>query len=116
MNNLKNRVQLIGNLGNDPEVKSLSSGKKVAKFSLATTEHYKNGDGKKVSDTQWHQVVAWDGLANIAEQYLKKGNQIALEGKLIYRSYDGQDGQKRYVTEIVANELLMLKAGNAVES
>lgn len=108
MNNLKNKVQLIGNLGNNPEVINLESGKKLAKFSIATNETYKNVKGEQIKDTQWHNVVAWGKTAEIIEKYLQKGNEVAVEGKLINRSFDDKDGNKRYVTEILANELLML--------
>lgn len=108
MNNLKNKVQLIGNLGNNPEVINLESGKKLAKFSIATNETYKNAKGEQIKDTQWHNVVAWGKTAEIIEKYLQKGNEVAVEGKLINRSFDDKDGNKRYVTEILANELLML--------
>jgi single-strand DNA-binding protein len=110
MNTLKNRVQLIGNLGQDPESKTLESGKKVAKFTLATNDSFKNGDGEKVSETTWHNVVAWNGLADIAGNYLKKGGQVAVEGKIVYRSYEDKNGVTKYITEIVANELLLLKS------
>ncbi len=108
MNQLKNRVQLIGHLGKDPQVRQLEQDKKVAQFSLATSESYKNAQGEQVTDTQWHQVVCWGRLAELAEQYLQKGKQIALEGKLSYRSYEDKQGVKRFVTEVVASELLML--------
>ena len=112
MKNLRNKVQLIGNLGKDPEVKQLDSGKTLAKLSLATSENYKNADGEKVTDTQWHNLVAWGKTAQIAEQYLKKGNRIAVEGKLINRSYEDKEGVKRYVTEVLVNEILMLGSKN----
>ncbi|MGB0886492.1 MAG: single-stranded DNA-binding protein [Vicingaceae bacterium] len=108
MNNLKNRVQLIGNLGMSPEIKNLESGKKLAKFSIATNESYRNAKGDKIEDTQWHNVVAWGKTAEIIEKYLQKGSEVALEGKLTSRSYDDKDGNKRYVTEIIASEILML--------
>ncbi|CAM1356525.1 single-stranded DNA-binding protein [Tenacibaculum halocynthiae] len=108
MNALKNRVQLIGNLGNDPEIITLESGKKLAKFSIATNETYKNSSGEKVSDTQWHNIVAWNKTAEIIEKYLEKGNEVVIEGKLTSRSFDDKEGNKRYVTEVVCNELLML--------
>ena len=108
MNALRNKVQLIGNLGNNPEIITLESGKKLAKFSIATNESYKNAKGEKVTDTQWHNVVAWNRTAEIIEKYLVKGNEVAIEGKLTSRSYDDKDGNKRYVTEVVINELLML--------
>jgi len=108
MNALRNKVQLIGNLGNDPEVINLEGGSKLAKFSMATNESYKNAKGEKVTDTQWHNVVAWGKTAEIVENYLKKGNEVAVEGKLINRSYETKEGDKRYVTEIKCHELLML--------
>jgi len=108
MNTLRNKVQLIGNLGNDPEIINLESGKTLAKFSIATNESYKNGDGEKVTDTQWHNVVAWGKTAEIVEKYLNKGKEVAIEGKLTSRSYETKEGEKRYTTEIVCNELLML--------
>jgi single-strand DNA-binding protein len=108
MNNLKNKVQLIGNLGMNPEIKNLDSGKKLAKFSIATNESYKNAKGEKIEDTQWHNLVAWGKTAEIIEKYVKKGNEIAIEGKLVNRNYDDKDGNKRYVTEVLVNEVLML--------
>ncbi len=112
MNTLRNKVQLIGNLGNNPEIINLDGGKKLAKLSIATNESYKNNKGETVKDTQWHNVIAWGKTADIIEKYLQKGNEIAIEGKLINRNYDDKDGNKRYVTEIVVNELLMLGGKN----
>ncbi|MBI4931117.1 MAG: single-stranded DNA-binding protein [Bacteroidetes bacterium] len=111
MNTLRNKVQLIGNLGQNPEVKELNGGKKVAKFSLATNETYRNKAGEKVTDTQWHNLVAWGKTAEIIEKYLKKGSEIAVEGKLLNRNYTDKEGVKRYVTEIQVSELLMLGGG-----
>ncbi len=108
MSTLRNKVQLIGNLGSAPEIITLESGKKLAKFSLATNESYKNAQGEKVTETQWHNLVAWNNTAEIVEKYLEKGKEIAIEGKLTSRSYDDKDGNKRYVTEIIVNELLLL--------
>jgi len=108
MNNLRNRVQLIGNLGMKPEIKTLESGKKLAKFSIATNETYKNAKGEKITDTQWHNVIAWNKTAEIAEMFLDKGKEVAIEGKLTTRSWDDEQGNKRYITEIVCSELLML--------
>ncbi|WP_440120159.1 single-stranded DNA-binding protein [Tenacibaculum sp. Ill] len=108
MNALKNRVQLIGNLGNTPEIITLESGKKLAKFSIATNETYKNAQGEKVTDTQWHNVVAWNKTAEIIEKYLEKGKEVMIEGKLTSRSFDDNEGNKRYITEVICNELLML--------
>ena len=107
---LKNKVQLIGNLGGKPEVKNLESGKKVAVFSLATSESYRNASGDKVTETQWHRLVAWGKIADIAEKYLDKGKEIAIEGKLINRSYTDKEGNKKYITEVQVSELLMLGA------
>ena len=107
MNSLKNSVQLIGRLGNDPEVRNFESGKKMASFSLATNETYYNNKGEKVTDTQWHNIVVWGKKADVVESYLTKGSEIAMEGKLINRSYE-KDGEKKYITEVSLNELLML--------
>ncbi|MFY0628965.1 MAG: single-stranded DNA-binding protein [Flavobacteriaceae bacterium] len=108
MNALRNRVQLIGNLGTEPEIITLDSGKKLAKFSIATNETYKNAEGEKVTDTQWHNVVAWNKTAEIIEKYVQKGNEIVVDGKLTSRSYETKEGEKKYITEVVCNELLML--------
>ena len=105
---LKNKVQLIGNLGSKPEVKNTESGKKLAQFSIATNESYRNAKGEKITETQWHRVVAWGKLAEIAEKYLDKGKEVAIEGKLVNRNYNGKDGGKKYITEIQLSELLML--------
>jgi len=105
---LKNKVQLIGNLGNAPEVKTLESGKKMARFSVATNEIYRNANGEKVTETQWHNLIAWGKVAEIVEKYLIKGKEVAIEGKLINRSYNDKEGNKKYITEIQVNELLML--------
>ena len=91
MNTLRNKVQLIGNLGNDPEIITLESGKKLAKFSIATNESYKNAMGEKVTDTQWHNIIAWNKTAEIIEKYVTKGNEIAIEGKLTSRSYENKE-------------------------
>ncbi len=108
MSTLRNKVQLIGNLGNDPEIVNLDSGRKLAKFSIATNESYKNNKGERVTDTQWHNVVAWGKTAEVVENFVTKGKEIAIEGKLTSRSYETKEGEKRYVIEIVCNELLML--------
>lgn len=110
MNNLRNRVQLIGNLGMDPEVKKINDGKTMTRMSLATSETYKNAKGEKIKDTQWHNLVAWGNTALIAEKYLQKGKEIAVEGKLIHRSYEDKTGNTKYITEIVVNEILMLNS------
>lgn len=108
MNAIRNKVQLIGHLGQLPEVKILAEGKKVAHLSVATNENYKNAKGEKVTETQWHTVIAWGRLADIAEKFLVKGTEVAIEGKLINRNYTDKQGVKRYVTEVMANELLIL--------
>ncbi|QBA63154.1 single-stranded DNA-binding protein [Muriicola soli] len=108
MNALKNKVQLIGNLGQDPEIVNLDGGSKLAKFSIATNETYKSSNGEKVTDTQWHNIVVWGKLAEVVEKFLSKGSEVAVEGKLIHRSYETKEGEKRYVSEIKCNELLML--------
>ena len=108
MNTLRNKVQLIGNLGNDPEIITLDSGKKLAKFSLATNEHYKDADGQKQTKTDWHNLVAWNKTAEIIENYVTKAKEIAVEGKLTSRSYETKEGEKRYITEVVVSEVLML--------
>jgi len=112
MYNLKNNVQLIGNLGNAPEIKSFDSGKKVANMSLATNETYKNAKGEKVEETQWHKLVAWGKIAEIAEKYTTKGSEVAISGKLVYKSYEDKNGDKRISTEIQVNELLLLGKNN----
>ncbi len=108
MSTLRNKVQLIGNLGNDPEIINLDGGKKLAKFSIATNETYKNQKGEKITDTQWHNIVAWGKTAEIIENYVTKGKEVAIEGKLTSRSYDDKEGNKKYITEVVCNELVML--------
>ena len=114
MNALRNSVRLIGNLGDNPKVRKLDSGRKVASFSIATSEVYYDQNGKKVSETTWHRLVAWGKQAEVAEDYLKKGSQIAVEGKLTNRSYDNSKGEKQYITEVVVNSLLMLdRKGNS---
>jgi single-strand DNA-binding protein len=108
MANLRNSVQLIGRLGKDPELRTFDSGKKQVQFSIATTDSYKNSKGEKVEETQWHNLVAWGKIAGIAAQYLKKGNEIAVEGKLIHRAFESK-GEKKYITEVVINDLVMLR-------
>ncbi len=108
MANLRNSVQLIGRLGKDPEIKTFDTGKKLATFSIATSSTYRNQKGDKVEETQWHNLVLWDNLADIAAQYLKKGNEIAIEGKLVHRTYETSTGEKRNITEISVNDLVML--------
>lgn len=103
-----NRVILIGNLGKDPEIRNLEGGVKVANFSLATTETYKGKNGEKVDSTEWHNIVLWRGLAEVAESFLKKGNTVFIEGKIRTREWTDKDGNKRYTTEIVADNMVML--------
>ena len=108
MNNLRNKVQLIGNLGQAPEIISFDNGNKLAKFTIATNESYKNAKGEKITDTQWHNVVAWGKVAEIIEQYVEKGQEIALEGKIVNSNYENKEGEKRYRTEVQVSELLLL--------
>ena len=108
MSTLRNKVQLIGNAGNDPEVVTLESGKKLAKLTLATNENYKNDNGEKVTDTQWHHIVAWGKTAELIEKYVTKGKEIAVEGKLTHRNYEDKNGDKRFFTEVLINELLLM--------
>ena len=105
-----NKVILIGNLGKDPELRYAPSGSAVASFSLATSEQWKDQEGNPQERTSWHNVVVWNKLAEIVAEYLKKGSKVYLEGRIQYRDYEGKDGNKRYVTEIVANELVMLSS------
>ena len=107
MNTLRNKVQLIGRLGQDPEIITFEDGGKMAKFSLATDESYKDKNGQKVERTFWHSIVVKNGLVNVVENYVNKGKEIAIEGRLTNRSWDDKDGNKRYSTEVVVNELLM---------
>ncbi|MBK7440777.1 MAG: single-stranded DNA-binding protein [Bacteroidetes bacterium] len=108
MNNLRNKVQLIGRLGADPEVKSGAGYGKLAKFNLATDETYKNAKGEKVKETQWHSLIAWGKTAEIVEKYLTKGIEVVVEGKLLNRNYTDKNDVKRYVTEIVVSELVIV--------
>ncbi len=107
MNNLRNHVQLMGRLGQDPEIVNLDSGKKLAKFSLATNENYTTAKGEKVENTQWHNIVAWGKTADVIENYVTKGQEVIIGGKLSNRSYDTKDGNKRYITEVVCQDLVM---------
>ncbi len=105
---LKNKVQLIGNLGNAPEIKTTEGGKKLARFSMATNESYRNTKGEKITETQWHTLVAWGKVADIAEKFLVKGSEVAIEGKLINRNYTDKEGNKKYITEVQVAEVLLL--------
>jgi single-strand DNA-binding protein len=108
---LKNKVQLVGNIGNAPEIKEIAGGKKVANFSLATNEVWKDANGEKQTETQWHRLVAWGKLADLIEKYTTKGSEIMIEGKLINRSYVDKNNETRYITEVEVREL-MLMGGN----
>lgn len=112
MNALRNKVQLIGRLGQDPDIKTLESGKKVAHFTMATNENYKSADGTKTEETTWHSIVAWNGLAELASKYLKKGREVCIEGRISYRSYTDKNGVPKSVTEIVASDLVLLSSGS----
>lgn len=111
MSSLKNRVTLIGNLGQDPEVKTTDSGKKVTNFTLATKDGYKNAEGQRVNETTWHNIVAWNGLAETVGKFLKKGKEVAVEGRIVYRTYEDKKGVTKFVTEIVLNDLVLLRSG-----
>lgn len=108
MKTLRNKVQLIGNVGDTPKSHTFESGKKVTRFTLATNETYRNANGEKVQDTQWHNLVAWGKTAEIIDQYVTKGKEVAIEGKLTSRSYENEAGEKHYITEILVNEILLL--------
>ena len=108
MRNLRNKVQLIGNAGSSPKVQESKNGNKYAKLSLATNNNYTNKDGEKVKETQWHPIVFWGKKAEIAEKYIQKGQEVFIEGSLNYRSYESDEGEKKYVFEIVSNDLLLL--------
>lgn len=108
MSKLRNHVQLIGNIGEDPVITNFENGKKLARFQLATNEYYKNKKGDKVQDTDWHSIVAWGKTAEIVEKYAAKGKEIGLAGKLKNRNYESKDGSTRYLTEVVADEILLL--------
>jgi single-strand DNA-binding protein len=103
-----NKVILVGNLGKDPEVRYLEGGTAVANFTLATSESYKDKGGNRIEQTEWHNVVVWRGLAEIAEKYLRKGSMVYVEGKLRTRPWEDKDGVKRYTTEIIADNMTML--------
>lgn len=108
MTTLRNRVQLVGNLGMNPEIVNLESGKKIAKFTVATNESFSDGKGKTTTNTQWHNIVAWGKQAEIAEKHLQKGKEVALEGRLTYRQYEDKNKQTKYITEIVLNSYIVL--------
>lgn len=116
MRTLKNHVQLIGNVGQEPQITNLESGKKVARFSLATNEYFKNDQGEKIQTTEWHTIVAWGKTAEIIEKYAGKGKEIGVSGKLKSRSYEDKDGVTRHVTEVEAYEILLLGVKNGNNS
>lgn len=108
MNTLKNKVQLIGNLGNAPEIRKTESGKTLARFSVATNEIYRNDKGEKITDTQWHNLVAWGKVAENVEKYLNKGTEVVIDGKLVSGNYLDKEGNKKYFTEVHINEFLLV--------
>ena len=105
---MKNSVQLVGNVGQDPEIRNLEGGKKVVNFNIATSDSYKNEKGEKVEQTEWHRIVAWGNSAEIIEKYVVKGNQVGVVGKLTHRTYDDKDGIKRSITEVLVSEVLLM--------
>ncbi len=112
MNNLRNHVQLIGRVGQTPEIKNLEDGRKIANLSIATNESYRNAKGEKIEQTYWHNLIAWGKTAELIENYVEKGKEIGIGGKLTNRTYETKEGQKRYITEIVVQEVLLLGAKN----
>jgi single-strand DNA-binding protein len=108
---IKNRVQLIGNLGHDPDIRTTEAGKKMARISLATDDFFRNSRGERVKETLWHTIIAWGKLAEIAEKRLKKGSEVVIGGKLVHREYIDKSGSKRFITEIVMNEIVFLGGG-----
>ena len=107
---LRNRVTLIGNLGQDPQIKTLDDGRKVAHFTLATNDGFKNADGQKIEEATWHNIVAWNGIAETASKFLKKGREVALEGRIVYKTYEDKKGVVKNITEIVLNDFLFLQS------
>lgn len=116
MKNLRNQVQLIGRLGANPELNEFGSGSKKVHMSIATSETYKNKSGDKVTETQWHNVVAWNGTADFAKNYLTKGTEVMVQGKLVSRSYEDKTGTTRYITEVVAEQMMILQKKEVAES
>lgn len=111
MNSLKNRVILIGRLGQNPETRTIENGKKVTHFTLATDDSYKNAEGQRISEATWHNITAWNGLADIADRFLKKGREVAVEGRIVYKTYEDKKGVTKNTTEIVLNDLVLLGSG-----
>ncbi len=112
MNALRNSVTLIGHLGNDPEMKTVGDNRRLARFSIATNDYYNDSKGNRVTETQWHNIVAWGKTAEVAEKFLVKGKEVAIQGKLVTRTWEDKEGEKHYITEIIANEILALGNGN----
>lgn len=112
MSAIRNQVQLIGNLGQKPEIKTFGDDKKYVKFSVATSDYYYDNKGERVENTQWHNVLVWGKQADLVEKFLDKGMQVAVSGKITYRQYEDKDGVKRYITEIVASDFLLLDKKN----
>ena len=108
MSSLRNKVQLVGNVGNDSEIREFEGGKKLVNLVIATNDRFTNDKGEKVEQTEWHRLVAWGKTAEIIERYVVKGKEVAIEGKLTHRSYDDKNGEKRFITEVVITELLLL--------
>ncbi|NLA49950.1 MAG: single-stranded DNA-binding protein [Bacteroidales bacterium] len=113
-NSLRNRVSLIGNLGQDPQIRDLENGRKVANFTIATNQGFRNAEGQKVQETTWHNIVAWNGLAETAAKYLRKGREVALEGRIAYRTYEDKQGVTKYITEIVLSDILFLQSSKGI--
>jgi single-strand DNA-binding protein len=113
-NSLRNRVSLIGNLGQDPQIRDLENGRKVASFTIATNQGFRNAEGQKVQETTWHNIVAWNGLAETAAKYLRKGREVALEGRIAYRTYEDKQGVTKYITEIVLSDILFLQSSKGI--
>lgn len=109
MTSLRNSVRLVGHLGMDPEVKSFDNNRLLTKFSIAINETYKNDKGERITETQWHNLIAWGNQAKFIGDYLKKGDEVAIEGKLSNKSWVDKDGNKRYMTEVIINDLIKLK-------
>lgn len=111
MSTMRNRVTLIGNLGQDPDFRTLDGGKKKASFTMATKDSFKNSEGQRISESTWHNIIAWNGLAETASKFLKKGNEVAVEGRICYRSYEDKNGVTKYITEIIVSDLALLRNG-----
>ncbi len=116
MNRLRNSVQLIGHVGKQPEVRFLESGNTLARFSVATNETYLNSQGEKVTNTTWHSIVAWGKVAELCERLLKKGTEVVIDGKLVSRTYDTEDGTRKYITEIQLNEFVLVGSKASIKT